>query len=129
MAEVLACKQCFLWAPAATRHRMPSGVSSARHFVTGGAALPAYWCKRRQRQAARQHPAGMTACDPLPSGLVATLPPLLVPAHFMPPNYQGGQKWPDCFERMRLRRVGVLSPSAPSGGTGEKEEKGIAGRG
>lgn len=105
---------------------MPSGVSSARHFVTGGAALPACWCKKRRR--AFGPPASMLACRmPIRRLSVGRYAPVAVcSGSFLPPKFCGGQKWPVCFERKRLRRVSVYPPPPPVG-VREKGKKGIAG--
>ncbi len=112
-----------LWAPAATRHRLPPGVSSARPFGTGRAAPPAVWCKRRRR--AFGPPASMLACRmPIRRLFVGRSAPAAVcSGSFLPPKLCGGQKWPVCFERKRLRRASVYPPPPPEGVRGEKERR------
>ncbi len=61
--------------------------------------------------------------DPLPNGLVATLPPLFVPAHFRPQNTVGGENGQFALSGKRLRRV-FFCPPPPRWGTGRKGKKG-----
>ncbi len=107
---------------------MPAGVSSARHFVTGGAVPPACWCKSRQR--ASRVPASMLARG-LPIRCLLDwryAPTVICSGSFLPPKFCGGQKWPVGFERKAASPRGCFSPFRPPvGDTGELKEKGIAG--
>ena len=107
---------------------MPTGVSSARHFVTGGAAPPARWCKKRRRgnRPASIH-AGMPIADPSPSGRSLRSRGCFVPAHFCPQKYCGGQKWPVGYDRKAASPRCFLFPLRPGGVRGVKGERGIAG--
>jgi hypothetical protein len=81
------------------------------------------------RRRANNAPASMLARRlPIRRLMVGRYAPTAVcSGSFLPLKFCGGQKWPVGFERMRLRRVGCLSPSAPGGGTGRKGKGGIAG--
>jgi hypothetical protein len=107
---------------------MPSGVSSARHFVTGGAALSRTDAKDGDGQAERQHPCCHTACRSVACLWVAALPPLFVPVHFCPQMPVGGKNG-----RFALSGSGfaawLASPSRPRRGCGESKGERFAGLG
>jgi hypothetical protein len=112
------------WAPAAPRHRVPTGVSSARPFGTGRAAPPARWRKSRQRSKRRASiHAGTLLADPLPNGLVATLPPLFVPAHFRPQNTVGGENGRFAVSGCGFAALSLAPSRPPSGRRGELKER------